>query len=92
MRPPGRIPAASLDSLLVHVRPTGELDVRYRPKSGKAPLRSSTVFVSRVQLANRLRELGLLDEAALLTLCDTEMDFTFQVVSTPALMESFGFK
>jgi hypothetical protein len=91
MRHPGRIPTASLASLLVHVYPTGELDVLYCPVSGKASPQSSAVFLSRVELANRLRELGLRDEAALIMLCDTKMDFIFHVVSTPQLMESFGF-
>jgi len=91
MRPLGRIPTTSLVSLLVHVYPTGELDVRYCPISkDNASLRSSVVFSNRVELANRLRELGLRDEAALIMLCDTKMDFVFQVVSTHELMESFG--
>jgi hypothetical protein len=90
MRHPGRIPTTSLVSLLVHVYPTGELDVLYCPVSGKASPQSSAVFVSRVELANRLRELGLRDEAALIMLCDTKMDFIFYVVSTPQLVESLG--
>jgi hypothetical protein len=91
MRPIGRKPTTSLISLLVHVYPTGELDVRYTPVSGKIPFQSLAVFGSRTQLAERLRELELRDEAALLTLCDMKMDFIFHVVSTPELMESLGF-
>jgi hypothetical protein len=39
----------------------------------------------------QLRALGLVDEAALITLCDNEADLKFQVVSTRELMDSFGF-
>jgi hypothetical protein len=80
-----------LISIVIRVYPTGPLYVRYQLLSGKIPQQSPAVFAGREQLAIQLRTLGLLDEAALVTLWDDEADFKFQVVSTRELMESFGF-
>jgi len=80
-----------LISIVIRVYPMGPLYVRYELLSGKMPQQSPAVFAGREQLAMQLRELGLFDEAALVTLWDDEADFKFQVVSSRALMESFGF-
>jgi hypothetical protein len=80
-----------LISIVIRVYPTGPLFVRYQLLSGRIPQQSRSVFASREQLAMQLRALGLLDEAALVTLWEEEADFKFQVISTRELMESFGF-
>jgi len=78
-------------SIVIRVYPTGPLYVRYQLLSGRIPQQSPAVFAGREQLAMQLRALGLLDEAALVTLWEDAADFKFQVVSTRELMESFGF-
>jgi hypothetical protein len=80
-----------LISLVVRVYPMDGLDVHYSLLSGESPLQWPAVFSSREQLAIVLRELGLLNEAALVTLSDEKTAFTFRVVSTSELMEVFGF-
>jgi hypothetical protein len=80
-----------LISLVVRVYPMDGLDVHYSLLSGETPLQWPAVFSSREQLAIVLRELGLLNEAALVTLSDEKTAFTFRVVSTSELMEVFGF-
>lgn len=80
-----------LISIVIRVYPTGPLFVRYQLPSGRIPQQSPAVFARREQLAMRLRALGLLDEAALVTLWDDEANFKFQVLSTRELMDSFGF-
>jgi hypothetical protein len=91
MRPHATNSTPGLISLVVRVYPMGGLDVHYGLLTGEVPLQWPAVFGSREQLATQLRELGLLHEAALITLSDEEMDFTFRVVSTPKLMELFAF-
>jgi hypothetical protein len=78
-------------SLLVHVYRTGELYARYQLLSGETPQQLPAIFENRNQLAMQLRELGLLNEAALVTLSDAESDLAFGVVLSPELRHSFGF-
>jgi hypothetical protein len=80
-----------LISIVIRVYPTGPLFVRYQLLSGRIPQQSPAVFAGREQLAMQLRALGLVDEAALVTLCENEANLKFQVVSTRELMDSFGF-
>lgn len=80
-----------LISIVIRVYPTGPLYVQYQLLSGRIPQQSPAVFAGREQLAMHLRALGLVDEAALLTLCEDETNLKFQVVSTRELMDSFGF-
>jgi hypothetical protein len=77
--------------LLVHVYQTGELYVRYQLLSGEIPQQLPALFENRHQLATQLRELGLLNEAALVTLSNAESDLAFKVVLSPELRQSFGF-
>ena len=91
MRPHVTNSTAGLISLVVRIYPMGGLDVHYGLLSGEIPLQWPAVFGSREQLARQFRELGLLHEAALITLSEEEMDFTFRVVSTRKLMELFAF-
>jgi hypothetical protein len=48
------------------------------------------VFENRERLAFHFRQLGLLDEAAIVTLSETET-FTLKVPFTSELMETLGF-
>jgi hypothetical protein len=80
-----------LVTLLVHVYQTGELYVRYQFLSGVMPQQLPAIFENRDQLAMRLRELGLLNEAALVTLSNAESDLEFQVILSPELRHSFRF-
>jgi hypothetical protein len=80
-----------LVTLLVHVYETGELYARYQLVSGEIPQQLPAIFENRDQLALQLRELGLLNEAALVTLSNAESDLEFQVVLSPELRHSLGF-
>lgn len=80
-----------LISIVIRVYPTGPLYVQYQLLSGRIPQQSPAVFVGREQLALQLRALGLVNEAALVTLWEDEADLKLQVVSTRELMDSFGF-
>jgi hypothetical protein len=82
---------SSLVSLLVHVYQTGELYARYQLLSGEVPQQAPAIFENRDQLAMQLRELGLLNEAALVLLSNDESDLAFQVALTPDLTHSLGF-
>jgi hypothetical protein len=77
-------------SLVINVWPTGDVYVRYELLSGEMPRQMPAMFSSREQLALRLRALGLLNEAALVTLSETET-FALTVPYTAELMEILGF-
>jgi hypothetical protein len=81
-----------LISLLVHVCPMGKLYAHYQLLSGEMPPQLPAVFENRDQLALQLRELGLLSEAALVTLSEDESDLAFQVALTPEFTYSLGFE
>jgi hypothetical protein len=80
-----------LISIVIRVYPTGPLYVQYQLLSGRIPQQSPAVFAGREQLALQLRALGLVNEAALVTLWEDEADLKLQVVSTRELMDCFGF-
>ena len=80
-----------LVTLLVHVYQTGEVYARYQLLSGEMPQQLPAIFENRDQLAIQLRELGLLNEAAMVILSNAESDLAFQVVLSPELRHCFGF-
>jgi hypothetical protein len=81
-----------LVALLVHVCPTGKLYAHYQLLSGEMPQQVPAIFENREQLALQLRELGLLSEAALVTLSEAESDLAFRVSLTPEFTYSLGFE
>jgi hypothetical protein len=84
-------PTSCLVILIVSVYRTGDLYVRYELLSGEMPQQLPAIFENRDQLAQQLRELGLLNEAALVTLSNNGSDLTFKVALTPELRYSLGF-
>jgi hypothetical protein len=76
--------------LIIDVCPTGGIYVRYELLSGEIPQQMPAVFENRERLAFHFRQLGLLDEAAIVTLSETET-FTLKVPFTSELMETLGF-
>jgi hypothetical protein len=84
-------PASCLVSLFVHVYGTGEVYARYQFLSGEMPQQLPSIFENREHLAMQLRELGLLNEAALVMLSHAESDLAFQVELTSEFTHSLGF-
>jgi hypothetical protein len=84
-------PLHALFPCWVHVYRAGELYARYQLLSGEMPRQLPAIFENRDELAMQLRELGLLNEAAMVVLSDAESDLAFRVVLSPDLRHSFGF-
>jgi hypothetical protein len=84
-------PSSRLAILLVHVYQAGDLFVRYKLLSGEMPPQLPVIFGNREELAQQLRELDLVNEAALVTLAEEECDLSFRVALTPELKYSLGF-
>src|SRR5271155_1019435 len=92
MMPPFEpLPTPSHIKLIAHVYPLGGVDVRYAPEDGDAPMQVAALFSNRAALANLLEDLGLHDEADMITHSDAQFHFTFRVANRPEITDSFEF-
>lgn len=85
------LPTTSYIRLIAHVYPLGGVDVRYAPEEGDAPMQAAALFSSRAALASQFEDLGLRDEADIITHSDEQFHFTFKVNNRPEILDSFEF-
>jgi hypothetical protein len=91
MPPFETLPTTTHIKLIARVYPLGGVDVRYAPEEGDAPMQAAALFSSRAALASQLEDLGLHDEADMITHSDEQFHFTFKVSNRPEIMDSFEF-
>jgi hypothetical protein len=91
MQPFETLPTTTHIKLIVRVYPQGGIDVRYAPEEGDAPMQRAALFGSRSGLAKKLDQLGLHEEADMVTHSDAQFHFTFLIPNEAEVMDSFEF-
>ena len=91
MQPFPTLPTTPKVRLIVHVYPLGGIDVHYAPEEGPTPMQSAANFGKREALADKLKELGLRDQANMVIFSDAQFDFEFVVDNKSGLLDAFGF-